>query len=880
MRKLILFITLIAWYANGFATHNRAGQITYRHVSGLTYEFTVTVYADGTSNAFARKDIEIDWGDNLKRDSLIVSSENPIDPSDRTITKRIWKGMHTFPGAGTYTVSVEDPNRNAGVNNIDNSVGVPFYLETTFRISPIGNSQNDSPQLLNDPIDEACVGQPFIHNPGAYDPNGDSLAYEIAKSKGVSGLDAPGFYFPPNMSVDPLNGDLSWNSPTQAGQINVAILIKEYRNGVFLGSILRDIQIDIKPACNNQPPTIFSQQEYCVEAGKTLNALIRSTDPDNQDRVSLSASGAPFEVTNSPAMFNTSSPSNPVHASFIWNTLCEHVQLKPYEFSVKAVDNGKVRGSVNLSTYKTHYVKVIAPSPDSFRVQSVGNSTVELSWKDGKCKDAIGYYLYRRQDSSGFVPDSCTTGVPDGTGYEQIADVVAASANNFLDDNNGKGLIPGIKYCYLVVSYFDDEAESYASKEVCITLDKYVPLMTKVSVVQTDPTNGAIDLEWSPADSVDTADFPPPYKYLIYHKVAGGNVVLIDSTLSINDTTYTHNNINTLEVQHEYTVELWSYGNGVVKAGTAYPATSLLLGLSPTDEAMQLSWSSLTPWRNDSFVVYRKDYNTNNFVPIDTVATYTYLDTALINGETYCYYVADYGSYDIKNIAIPLINNSQERCARPVDNVPPCPVLFEIESDCDKNSLKIKWKKGEGDCKETLFKYQLYYSPTIGGEMELMGEANGSTFEYLPSADKNSGCYSIIGIDSVGNKSDFAEPICVDFCPYFELPNVFTPNGDGINDLFEPIPADNFPSSKNYRDIDSIDLKIYNRWGELVFETTQPEVKWNGFHRVEKVLLTSGVYFYKCLVYEKSLKGGIAPRLLTGSVSIVSGKSGDKKQTE
>lgn len=875
MKKLLLFITLLGCYLSSFATHNRAGQITYKHISGLTYEFEVVIYADGTSSAFARKDIEIDWGDNLKRDSLYVNSENAIDPSDRTIIKRIWKGTHTFPGPGTYTVSVEDPNRNGGVDNISNSVGVPFYLETTIRISPIGNITNDSPQLLNDPIDEACVGQPFIHNPGAYDPNGDSLAYELASSKGVGGFEAPGFYFPANMTVDPINGDLKWNYPTQAGQINVAILIKEYRNGVLLGSILRDIQIDIKPVCDNQPPTIFSKQNYCIEAGKTLNELIYSTDPNSQDKVTLSASGAPFEVANSPAMFNAGSPSNPINSYFIWNTLCEHVQLKPYEFSVRAIDNGKDRGSINLSTYKSHYVQVIAPSPDSFKIQAAGNATAKLEWENGKCKDAIGYYLYRRIDSTGFIPDSCTTGVPEVLGYTKIADINDINTTTFIDDNEGNGLVPGIKYCYLIISYFEDKAESYASEEICIQLDKVVPLITKTSVVQTNETNGVMDLEWSPPNKIDSANFPAPYGYLIYH-----NHQLIDSTSSFWDTAYIHSGINTFNQQHNYKIELWSYGNNRIKVGESYPSNSLFLDLAPTDQAMNLSWNSITPWRKDSFIVYRKDPNANNFNAIDTVYDSHYTDKNLNNEEEYCYYIAEYGSYNLANIDLPLINLSQEACDSPVDNVPPCPISFTADSDCDKSFLELQWKKGEDECEEVLAKYQIFYSTSIDGVMKLLGEVKGNVFSYKPPNDKESGCYTIRGIDSVGNVGEFSTPICIDFCPYFKLPNIFTPNGDGINDFFEPIPPNNLPNTPKYRDIDSIDLKIYNRWGTLVYETNNPDIKWDGTHYKENELLGDGVYFYNCLVFEKSLEKDRKPRILKGNISILDSRVKGNRQTE
>ncbi|MCF6366062.1 MAG: PKD domain-containing protein [Bacteroidales bacterium] len=52
------------------------------------------------------------------------------------------------------------------------------------------------------------------------------------------------------------------------------------------------------------------------------------------------------------------------------------------------------------------------------------------------------------------------------------------------------------------------------------------------------------------------------------------------------------------------------------------------------------------------------------------------------------------------------------------------------------------------------------------------------------------------------------------------FPNAFTPNGDGINDVFKPA---------LYRSVESFKMEIYNRWGELVFYTEDIETGWTGY---------------------------------------------------
>lgn len=65
-----------------------------------------------------------------------------------------------------------------------------------------------------------------------------------------------------------------------------------------------------------------------------------------------------------------------------------------------------------------------------------------------------------------------------------------------------------------------------------------------------------------------------------------------------------------------------------------------------------------------------------------------------------------------------------------------------------------------------------------------------------------------------------------------EAPNVFTPDGDGINDFFEV----------TYKSVDKFKMTIINRWGRKVFETTNPGEGWNG--KIGGRKASEGVYFY------------------------------------
>ncbi|MCR9173530.1 MAG: gliding motility-associated C-terminal domain-containing protein [bacterium] len=67
-----------------------------------------------------------------------------------------------------------------------------------------------------------------------------------------------------------------------------------------------------------------------------------------------------------------------------------------------------------------------------------------------------------------------------------------------------------------------------------------------------------------------------------------------------------------------------------------------------------------------------------------------------------------------------------------------------------------------------------------------------------------------------------------------DLPNVFTPDGDGVNDYFVPI---------NQEHVQSYHLMILNRWGEVLFESYEVGIGWDGLVRGERA--SESVYFYK-----------------------------------
>lgn len=880
--KKILFILLAFFSIQAFATHNRAGEITYKHVSGLTYEITVVTYTKDSSPA-DRPRLEIYWGDNSPLDSITRISDVLLG---NDIKKNIYVAQHTYPGPNPspYVIQVEDPNRNQGVLNIPNSVNVVFYLETALYINPF-QGINNSPDLLNPPIDNACVGSVYIHNPGAVDADGDSLYYTLQQSLKEGGQPIPNYQFPAASNfiiIDNFTGDLIWDSPVAQGEYNVAILIEEFRDGFKIGSILRDMQITVVPVCD-PPPNIVGVADTCVIAGDTLDMDYNVT---GSHPVTLSSTGIPYTITN-PAIFQqTTAPSVITTGNFYWQTQCNHVRKSPYFVSIKAIDAGQY----NLADFHTTTILVIGPKPTNL-VTDVQTNYINLTWDKAKCGQVVGYKIYRKLGPSTWSPGQCETGIPTVAGYQLIATTTSINDTSISDNNNGIGLVPGEDYCYRVVACYPDGAESIASDEVCDQLVKDVAIITNVSVNTTSQTTGSMYVAWSKPTEHDVIQYPGPYRYLIYRgEQSTANMQLIDSTGTINDTIYTDTLINTQDFQYYYRVDIYDLSTGRELMGSSAVASSVYLNLVPSDNQITLVWNENTPWNNSQHVIYRYNTVTLNYDSIDITPNTTYTDTGLANLSTYCYKVKSVGAYTAPGTIDPILNFSQEVCGQPVDNVIPCPPELCVQVDCELQQNLLHWTNFNPGCADDVLQFNIYRKDSISGEYQLIANIPNSTDTSYLHSDLQTivGCYVITGIDSVGNESLFSDSVCIDnpngacegnqgcvynkdetqeeICFKYRLPNVFTPGTDGHNDILMPF---------QYSFVSSVNMEIFNRWGNLVYQTNDPDILWDGTNQDNGTLCSDGTYYYICTVNEYCLNG-IQPRVIKGFISLIRNKGTSK----
>ena len=860
---IVMFMLALAFLPGRLmATHQRAAEITFRHVKDLEYEITLISYTFTPSPANAYRDyLTINWGDGKVSD--IQRKVITYLPDDITYNKYV--GTHEFPGAATFTISCEDPNRNGGIINIPNSINTPLYIYSELTISPFIQGFDNSPVLLIPPVDNGCVNQVFYHNPGAYDPDGDSLSYRLVPCRGVQGQQIPGYTYPappPELTLNPVTGDLIWDYPTQQGEFNIAILIEEWRNGARIGSVLRDMQITIV-ACDNKPPVIDPIPDTCVEAGKTLRFPVTAHDTIIS-KITLTATGGPFTLATQPATLTPEIATGygSVEAIFKWSTACEHIRLSPYQVLFKAKDDGRPVSLVNI---KSMMIRVVGPAPDSLAALPVGNS-IALSWDTLSCRNAAGYYVYRKADSTGFVHGYCETGVPAWLGYTRIATLQGVGTTSYLDDNGGAGLQRGLRYCYIVVAWFHDKAEGYASAEVCATLKKDVPVITNASITATGAANGSVYVAWSRPTELDTVQIPGPYRYLILRSRsdAPDNLQAVDSLDNLNDTIFNNLNLNTSQFHYRYRIDLWNVtpGNRFL-VGSSQPANTVFLSAYATDKMNKLTWTNNVPWLNKRFTVYRKDPGGSTYDSIAGVTQPRYNDRGLVNGLEYCYRIRSTGNYSAPGFVDPILNDSQELCAVPVDNVPPCPPLLTVATICESSTNRLSWRIPSDTCPTDIQRYYIYYTQLRGTPVliDSLTGAGDTVYLHIPPG-AITGCYAVAAADSLGNRSEPGNVVCIDYtnCPEYTLPNLITPNGDFINDTLTPFPG--------YTSIRSVMMKIYDRWGRMVYKTTEPPIRWDGRDMTTGNPCSDGTYFYVCDVTAITLDGD-KTFTLKGTVTIL-----------
>jgi gliding motility-associated-like protein len=205
------------------------------------------------------------------------------------------------------------------------------------------------------------------------------------------------------------------------------------------------------------------------------------------------------------------------------------------------------------------------------------------------------------------------------------------------------------------------------------------------------------------------------------------------------------------------------------------------------------------------------------------------------------------GTYYISNtkngckstpIAVPVLINPI-----PIANFTPSPYLVStISQECkiinqSFGAVKYFWDFGDGAVSDEV-------SPT-----HIYSSADTASYIIKLIANSTLGCS-----DTISKKVKVYEELI-----YF-IPNTFTPDQDNFNNTFQPVFVSGF-------DPYSYTMTIFNRWGEMVFESHDSKIGWKGTYGKDNAeIVKEGVYTWKI---EFSLKSDDRRKQITGLVNLI-----------
>ena len=179
------------------------------------------------------------------------------------------------------------------------------YIEA--HLDNTGTLNNNSPKFTTIPVVYACTNTLFNFNHGGIDSDGDSLVFSMITPFDDFGI--PVTFDPPASATypiidnrgfntfDPSTGATTFN-PNGAQVALTAVLVEEYRNGVLIGSTMRDLQIIVINCNNSQPGSatgITNPNNGILVDSNTINAcssdslsfVVTYSDPDASNQISF-----------------------------------------------------------------------------------------------------------------------------------------------------------------------------------------------------------------------------------------------------------------------------------------------------------------------------------------------------------------------------------------------------------------------------------------------------------------------------------------------------------------------------------------------------------------------------------------------------------------
>lgn len=446
-------------------------------------------------------------------------------------------------------------------------------------------------------------------------------------------------------------------------------------------------------------------------------------------------------------------------------------------------------------------------------------SSVILGWSNSLTPDVIGYKIYRSITGTGIF-DSIGW-VPNGT-------------NQYID-NLANPCFDNQEYYYAIVS---TDGCNNGSANIYHAVSPHNILL---NVSDIDPCESKVQLDWNSYENMPGG----MGGYYIYRQENNGTPIAIDTVVTsvntytdslefINGNTYTYF-VRAFSLTGEGTstscLKIKTY-HGPVKPDSIYIIQASVIN----DESVEVEYYYSPADRVRTLLLERSDSPTGPFAAVDTLAAtgntflpqqYSFTDeTANVHSQSYYYRLT--------------MVDSCNRVSKYSTNIARSILLTCTLSGNSTNMLSWNdystWEEG-------VEQYEIYR--LVNGSPDPVGPLTSIVappFEYSdnlnalqPSAQA---CYYIKAIENDGNPvasgaSSYSNTACALREPVLYMPNAFNPTG--LNNRFRPVQAFVQPGS--------FTMQIYNKWGQMIFETSDLGNGWDGY--INGSLAPMDVYMYR-----------------------------------
>lgn len=786
-----------------------------------------------------------------------------------------------------YHLFVERCCRNGNIINIDapGAAGMSYY---TFIPPGIINS---SPQITDISVPYMCLGDTVSLVNNATDPDGDSLVYSfVVPFNGYSSTSAPipdpffdnNPYFLPippiiyapgysasNMLgaggytyIDPLSGLTKYFFPNQGFYV-AAIEIREFRNGVQISSIRRDLQF-ISIVCTPNFVPNFSAAGagtiFTVGEGASLCFNVSFSDPDG-DSLLLSASGPVLNsaFVNPPGVMPNAIGDSVVSSTFCWTPGCGTSRPAPYQVSVTASDNGcpPKSTSVIYSIYVTPGPATltasvsVAQSPPGIICQNSQASFVAVPVLGGTAPQ----YFWMVNGVAVGTNDSLLT-ISTLNNGDVITVMMISNATCLLSDTaiSPPFVVAIIPQPGAQVNITSNPSGVLCPQQICL-------FTANISNGGATPTyqwniNGANAGTNSPLFTAanpsglmsvyvtltPSTGCPPQQSNAIVFNIVPQLEPEILLTANIVDTICPGQEV-IFEVTSQYTGDPPVY-NWLLN-GISLGVTDSILALNNLKDGdeVNVSVTSSYPCLSPDFtfaepLVYHH-YDTLNVDltegPLE-ICNGQPVNLAAIatggRGGTYSYSWSFGNSTTAQTVIFPIFTGYyfsyvDDNCYSTVTDSIFIEVLPVPTSDFFWNPLN-----------PTIFDMRVNFTDASLGAINWqwnLGDTTSSSEQNPQHTYTSSGIYdvSLITTNDLGCTDTLIKQLEIEDIITAYVPNSFTPNGDGKNDSFGLIGF----STGGY------EMSIFNRWGQLVFNSTGANDTWNGKSE-SGVVAPQGVYSY------------------------------------